>query len=872
MCARGFLVLLWLLTIGQIGAIFEHGDIKPDGDQYLFPGDTFQAECILDPDYEHYDLFNASDMYFMGGVDIIHEHTHPSAHASLTLTLKNVSESDVGKFYCALNTSKLQLRSDELLAATSLTIMDPPKPVEKFKCISDNFESMTCDWCDDPSVGQDYVKHILYWKISWPVECAKGAFECRCHFGVGKENHFFKGYNYSMVVVSSNQAGVLRNQSAVSKTFHVDPRFIVKPAQVGRATATSSANRTAVINFKRPTSLAIALFYQVNLTSKWGEEFVIDNISSASDVSVLAPHLTPATSYDIVIRCKPEVGGYWSDEVFIQVSTQVEAPDAPPVLPVGAFRLQPSSDCTGRKDCRELHLFWAPMEEKLQNGVIERYTVTYQSLEGEPESVSVPPNTLHRKLYIGLDLTFISLSASTSAGEGPSVSFHVENSSNVPAHPKIEYVERLSTDAVFFKWEIPPLEESVNGFTLLGCQGHPSVQACTGAIWNVSLAANVSQYLHNGYNSEDVYALTSNVGGSSSGMQDSWLCVYTATDNPEAPIIALQSMQEERSLRVQWDPLQCNQALNNPRIQNYVIYFTEEESNITSSLEVPQPQGKALIPHLKPFTFYQVWMCAVSVNNKTGLMSDRIITQTLESVSLPPAPDLPPSNVNIVTIMSDRVLVEWSETAAPNGNISGYVITISADGLPVEHEASPLDRSAWVDGLYGYTNYSAVVYAATSAGLSPPSASQHFFTPVGAPGPVAILNATNTDSDKYLTVHWSPPDPANGPLDHYTVHFDWTRHGINASTFDDTNVPFYEWVAPCEADGEYEVITTVRAVNHNGTDMLRGETSQPLAVTVCSDPGMNSWETILRQVVDRHSGKIAETNSLEMADERHLAG
>jgi hypothetical protein len=102
-----------------------------------------------------------------------------------------------------------------------------------------------------------------------------------------------------------------------------------------------------------------------------------------------------------------------------------------------------------------------------------------------------------------------------------------------------------------------------------------------------------------------------------------------------------------------------------------------------------------------------------------------------------------------------------------------------------------------------------------------------------------VFNSSEFDSEgvNYLSIFWTKPLPANGPIDHYSINFTYLKNGQNVSVHDETTTMYYNWEFPCNNDGRYEVIIAVEAVNNQSSS---GEPSQHFSTFVCTDPGI-SW-------------------------------
>ncbi|WIE65104.1 fibronectin type III domain-containing protein [Curtobacterium sp. MCLR17_036] len=173
--------------------------------------------------------------------------------------------------------------------------------------------------------------------------------------------------------------------------------------------------------------------------------------------------------------------------------------------------------------------------------------------------------------------------------------------------------------------------------------------------------------------------------------------------------------------------------------------------------------------------------------------------------------------------------LSWTAPADGSSPLTGYVVTVSADGGPATVVARP-DADATRVVVPELTNGTSYVFtvAATNAAGTGPAASSGGSAPFGLPSSPRGLAATPGDSS--VALDWSAPETANGsPVTGYAV-----QHSTDGTTWtDDASVAGTATEVTGLANGT-EVAFRVAAVNAAGT----GAWSGPVRATPVALPGV----------------------------------
>eukprot|EP00117_Sycon_ciliatum_P022135 scpid42658/ scgid19179/ Receptor-type tyrosine-protein phosphatase delta len=162
--------------------------------------------------------------------------------------------------------------------------------------------------------------------------------------------------------------------------------------------------------------------------------------------------------------------------------------------------------------------------------------------------------------------------------------------------------------------------------------------------------------------------------------------------------------------------------------------------------------------HFHNLEEYVVYATRSKVQNGQGDHSgetEKSIT-TFES-----APGIPPANLNVTAVTNTSVRLQWDPIPLldQNGEIQLYNITITSL-YPVtevrDHTVKVPALTAVIDNLQPYTNYTAVVAAATDAGLGNFSRPQSFQTEQAVPSTAPDNLQISYSNSSSLNFRWSP--------------------------------------------------------------------------------------------------------------------
>ncbi len=216
-------------------------------------------------------------------------------------------------------------------------------------------------------------------------------------------------------------------------------------------------------------------------------------------------------------------------------------------------------------------------------------------------------------------------------------------------------------------------------------------------------------------------------------------CFSTAPAS--APLEVSVSVLNSTSILAQWRPPE--EQHQNGVIEHYIITIAQVMGNKTFLVDSNELVASSLHPS------YSYWLSVAAVTVDTGPFSEAVPFTLPEDGTLYVyeckslwyhimcvllfaivfyiylVPSGSPQNLKVTTLSSSMVGLLWEPpvTSDHNGNLTGYFITVMAEGDTAPNDvlvqASVLRYT--LEGLKPFTNYSVTVAASTSVGIGPPS-------------------------------------------------------------------------------------------------------------------------------------------------------
>ena len=209
------------------------------------------------------------------------------------------------------------------------------------------------------------------------------------------------------------------------------------------------------------------------------------------------------------------------------------------------------------------------------------------------------------------------------------------------------------------------------------------------------------------------------------------------------------------NMSVTWAP----PAQLNGVLLPYQLYRNNTLLGNTTSLSYVDSQ-------LSPYTAYAYMVQACT---DAGCTSSTAVTNTtLESL-----PQGVPSP-NISNLLATSFLITWTRSAAPNGIILRYILTLTTNGTVL---FNGIGFSLQLNGLQPFTNYSFTLVVCNSIGC-PQGGTVLVQTPEAPPQNLGAPTARNLSSTS-LAISWQPPATPNGIVTSYTLQL---KNGSTWST------------------------------------------------------------------------------------------
>ncbi|XP_062509978.1 uncharacterized protein LOC134186081 isoform X2 [Corticium candelabrum] len=185
---------------------------------------------------------------------------------------------------------------------------------------------------------------------------------------------------------------------------------------------------------------------------------------------------------------------------------------------------------------------------------------------------------------------------------------------------------------------------------------------------------------------------------------------------------------------------------------------------------------EAVIPNLKPFTVYTVWIQAVNIEGNKSLVGNATPGKTFETLQTEPSN---PRNVKVVNRTALSVKIVWKIPFTPNGQIAYYNVSYGMGDLSNDTRVSNLKTfqiynttKAILQTLKPFTVYTVWVQAVNVEGnnslVGDASARKTFVTLKAAPTPPQHLQVSQIQTDSFRLT-WQPPAHPNGLITYYEI-------------------------------------------------------------------------------------------------------
>ncbi|XP_075998262.1 neuronal cell adhesion molecule-like isoform X13 [Genypterus blacodes] len=231
---------------------------------------------------------------------------------------------------------------------------------------------------------------------------------------------------------------------------------------------------------------------------------------------------------------------------------------------------------------------------------------------------------------------------------------------------------------------------------------------------------------------------------------------------------------QHNNLVISWKPLTSLQS-NGPGLQYKVMWRQKARDGDWSSVSVANV-SKFVVSGTPTFAAYEI---KVQSLNDYGNGPEPTLAHGFSGEDLPVAA---PSNVQAMVVNSTLVEVHWDPVSPKliRGHLRGYKVYYWRQRSLHKHNPHHAEKQILTFGgehsrgmlpdLHPFSLYSFNVRVFNDKGEGPASPSQDFETPEGVPGMPSSLIITNPNLDS-LTLEWGPPHDRNGRITGYTLKY-----------------------------------------------------------------------------------------------------
>ncbi|XP_075905743.1 neuronal cell adhesion molecule-like isoform X3 [Nelusetta ayraudi] len=228
---------------------------------------------------------------------------------------------------------------------------------------------------------------------------------------------------------------------------------------------------------------------------------------------------------------------------------------------------------------------------------------------------------------------------------------------------------------------------------------------------------------------------------------------------------------EYNNLVISWKPLNSLQA-NGPGLR-YKVTWRQKARDLDWTSVTVANNSKFVVSGTPTFALYELKVQAV---NDHGAGPEPRVAHGYSGEDLPVAF---PQNIHVKVVNSTVAEVRWDSVPAKSlrGHLKGFKVYYWKQHKHNQHhmEKHILNFSGnhsrgMLPGLHPFSLYSFNVRVYNGKGEGPPSPTQQFETPEGAPGPPSSLTVSSISLDS-LTLDWDPPHDRNGHITGYTLKY-----------------------------------------------------------------------------------------------------
>ncbi|CAK8678013.1 unnamed protein product [Clavelina lepadiformis] len=497
-------------------------------------------------------------------------------------------------------------------------------------------------------------------------------------------------------------------------------------------------------------------------------------------------NLLPYTIYNISVSASTAKGPGMSIRRTTMALTDQDVPGSPPVN-LKYTNISSSS----------VNISWE--EPEMPNGIITRYTI------GISRGVMFKKETKGKNIVVD-DLEKYSpyevyVWPWTVVGEGrSSEKMLIHTDEDKPDSPPLDVEYRNITSSVINVSWVPP--KIPNGVIL-----RYNVYYSNDTVSN-SQTSNETSVVIQRLRPYGLYTIqvTASTRIGESNHKSAPLIARTMEGQPATPPYDLRHEDmTPRSIKLWWKkPVSPNGIIQyyNVKVVEVVLGQETDGSN-ARNLQTPDQEPTLIIPSLKPYSTYKVWVLAHTKYGHGEQESKALTFQTMEDI-----PETSPRNLKYRNITSTSIRVMWVPPDVPNGRVTYYTIKYTLrEGT---NQTEQVDRTRGdvteivVRDLEMYSPYTFSVSAETKAGEGPEAVLNVLTNedePSTPPYDVIYEQLSSTD----ILLSWKPPVTPNGVILSYLIFYSNITQFLNATSYE-PNVTLVN----LKKFGEYDVYITAR--------------------------------------------------------------
>ncbi|XP_076355900.1 uncharacterized protein LOC143249623 [Tachypleus tridentatus] len=852
-CGRSHLqiFILYSLFFCLEGCSLGNGPIlgNTTSDYELEVGSTLVLNCTI-TNHEMLSGSNSSNILFTFGnntvsqslVFLLDSHT-------AQLRIPNAQVQHSGKYMCNV---KQENGDAFLICLTQVLVGYKPQPVNKFGCISESFQNLTCCWT--PSYNPVVTTYKLYnmWYAMLPHYtgilqlCPEQVNKTCCQWRMDT----LPSYKRDQTDLYFNLTSVNIFGSLVEIFNHSHFQIVLPDAPLNLKVANKSQTEINITwippkGFQYEQFLP-GLHYQLWYRNKNSQdEWKIREVGIDKTGYILRG-LIPYIHYEIRVRCRSSKadlvsGNMWSVFNTISCRTPSDVPYLNPVIRKEAFQQ------TVHKE-RNITLYWKPVPKEHYNGEDFHYVIechmNYKSHSKQTHLVkrvrvgNFLTSYTFDHLAVKTPYRFIFYSVNREGQSDNSSGIIVNSVENIIPGPVNITVVFNVNGTYEIEWGYPTEEVHITNFTVFWCNG-PRPFLCSHPINWKTIPADINR---TEFGFEKVlnyqFAVAANSEKLTSGMV--WALCVVSTEKALNKVSIVVQPYSESSLIVKWT-LSCE--AEKKVINNYIVYYCRSTSNHTclepyELVKVNNPYAEEMIlsSGLQPFTTYSV---KVQTETLYGLLSEFSYTELATTEMGTPTE---PLNLHGTT-NSTAISLSWKRPERPNGILDHYIVWLNEHTIKVDHCMESWFCSIVLDeNIKSFTNYSVSVQACNKNLCSKNSSIFYAMIDIRAPGMMnePVIEILNT-STVYL--RWVPPDEPNGPIDLYILYVstgnttDTGNKVYNISNISGSETSTYFWPDCGESDSSKVFTFRIQAVNIKNQSLLKSPLSNEIESRLCGPKG-----------------------------------